>query len=111
MYTKINNKHILLMGDADKNNENYLLKEYNLPKMDILKVGHHGSKYSSDINFLKYINPRHALISAGLNNKFNHPHKETLDNLDKLEIPYYITSINGSIKILLKNNIEIYTCS
>ncbi len=41
------NKKVLLMGDASKNNESLLLKKYNLPEIDILKVGHHGSKTSS----------------------------------------------------------------
>ena len=58
------------MGDADKIVENNIINEYNLPKMDILKVGHHGSNTSSDINFIKNTDPVYSVISVGKNNRY-----------------------------------------
>ena len=107
-YTNINNYNILLMGDAGSISEKYILDAYNLDQMDILKVGHHGSKYSSSEEFINKINPKISLISAGLNNKFGHPNKEAIERLNKSKI--YITSKVGMIKIKLKKQIEISTC-
>ena len=108
-YTTLNNKNILLMGDAGKISEKYLLDAYNFDKVDILKLGHHGSRNSSSIEFLNKINPNNIFISVGLNNRFGHPHKETLERIKNIKT--YMTSINGMIKIILKDNIEIYTCN
>ena len=110
VYTKLNGKNILLMGDAGIASERKIITEYKLPKMDILKVGHHGSQYSSSIEFLNVIKPDLALISVGLNNRFNHPHHTTIDKLKEKGITYYMTSINGSIRLILKEKIAIYTC-
>ena len=110
VYTNLNNKNILLMGDAGKISEKQLLKEYNLPKMDILKVGHHGSKYSSRIDFLEKIKPDISLISVGLKNRFNHPSDETINNLLSVNTKILKTSINGSIRIVLMDKIKL-SCS
>ena len=107
-YTNINNYNILLMGDAGSISEKYILDAYNLDQMDILKVGHHGSKYSSSEEFINKINPKISLISAGLNNKFGHPNKEAIERLNKSKI--YITNKVGMIKLKLKKQIEISTC-
>ncbi len=106
----IANKNILLMGDATKEEEKKIIKVYSLTKMDILKVGHHGSNTSTDDTFIRCIKPAFAIISAGRNNRFHHPHQETLDTLNKYDIKTYITSVNGSIKIILKKELAIYTC-
>ena len=108
--TNLNGYNIIFMGDAGNTSEEYLINAYNLEKMDILKVGHHGSRYSTSEQFLKKINPKYALISAGRNNKFNHPNKETITKLKKYHIKCFITSIKGMIRVVLKNKIEFYTC-
>ena len=95
----IKNKKILLMGDASKKSEKEIMKDYDIGKVDILKAGHHGSKTSSSEEFIKEIKPKLVLISAGKDNKFNHPNKETLDTLEKYKIKYLITFKEGSIKI------------
>ena len=92
------NKSFLLMGDASAETENYLLKNYNLQDVTILKVGHHGSKTSSTPKFIEKINPQISLISAGIDNKFNHPHKEVLTRLQKTS-QVYITKDLGTITI------------
>ena len=95
-------KFLLFMGDASIKTEEYLLSTYSLPKIDILKLGHHGSKTSTSSNLLEKISPKLALISAGLNNRFSHPHQEVLSRLKEYNIPYFLTSEVGSVKINLK---------
>ena len=101
IYTNIENRNILLMGDATKESENYILNTYNLPKMDILKVGHHGSNTSTSKKFIKKISPKISLISAGKNNIYGHPHQETLKKLKNSDV--YITKKDGAVKINLNN--------
>ena len=110
IYTKISGRNILFMGDSGKESENYIISEYNLPQMDILKIGHHGSKYSTSEFFIKTIKPKIALISVGLNNNFDHPNQEVINLLDTNHVNTYTTSIDGSIKINL-DSFKIYTCS
>ncbi len=102
LYIKYNDIYILMMADATIRSEKEILNTYNLHKVDIIKIGHHGSKTSSSKKFLKKINPNLALISAGKDNKFKHPHKVITNRLDKLSIPYLVTSKTGSIKIDMK---------
>ena len=110
IYTKLNNYKILLMGDASILTEKEILKKYDLNNIDILKVGHHGSKTSSSKEFIDKINPQYSVISVGANNKFGHPNKEALDNLEKSKI--YRTDKDGSIMFNIKNNkLKIKTCS
>ena len=90
--------------------EKEILKEYDLPQIDVLKVGHHGSKTSSSEEFINTINPKYSIISVGKDNKFSHPNKEVLDNLKNSKI--YRTDQDGSIMFKIKNNklvIETYS--
>lgn len=109
LYTKLNSHNILLMGDAGEKSETYLINNYSFPSVDILKLGHHGSKYSSSSFFLKIVKPKYAIISCGRNNHFKHPHIETIERLKKQHIEYYRTDLQGMIKIFLKRRIEIQT--
>ncbi len=109
IYTKIEKQNILLMGDAGEKSENYLINNYDLPEVDILKVGHHGSRTSSSKAFIDEIKPKYSLISAEKNNRYGHPHKKTLQNLNDSII--YRTDKDGSIKFILKKNrLKIQTC-
>lgn len=108
IYTKIKDQNILLMGDAEEERENYILDTYNLPKMDILKVGHHGSNTSTSLKFINKIRPDISLISAGKNNLYGHPHKQTIKKLKNSKV--LITKTDGSIKINL-NTRAIKTCA
>lgn len=99
MYYK--NLKILLTGDASVKSEKYILDTYDLGHVDILKLGHHGSKTSTDEDLLKEIRPSLGLISCGKDNKFNHPHKVTIEKLKKYKVRYLRTDIEGSIKINL----------
>ena len=106
IYSKIENRNILLMGDASSKSEKYLLNTYNLPKMDILKVGHHGSNTSSSNEFIQVVSPKISLISAGKNNVYGHPHRETLKKLKQSKI--LVTKEDGAVKINL-NDLTIKT--
>lgn len=101
LVTKISFKEssIIFMGDCESEVERHLLKESNLIESNIIKLGHHGSKSSTSIEFLKKVDPDYAIISCGKNNKYGHPHKETIDKLDKLNIKYFRTDLDGSIII------------
>ena len=68
-------------------------------RSDVLKVSHHGSKTSSQPEFLKTVQPRLAVISAGRENRFGHPHEETLKKLKNLRIPVVRTDKLGAVKI------------
>ena len=110
IYTEINNYKFIFTGDASINTEKEILKDYNLPEIDVLKVGHHGSKTSSSKEFIYEINPKYSIISVGKDNRYGHPNKEALDNLKDTRI--YRTDQNGSIMFKIKNSkLKIETCS
>lgn len=96
---------VMLSGDAPEETEKYLAKNYaNDLKSDILKVGHHGSRTSTSEEFLNKVMPDLALISAGKENSYGHPHKEVLDRLKLFEITNFATKDTGTI--LLKSDGE-----
>ena len=110
IYTKIDGYKFMFMGDASITTEKDILDKYNLPDIDVLKVGHHGSNTSSSKEFIDKINPKYSVISVGKNNRYGHPNEEVLDNLKNSKI--YRTDIYGSIMFKIKNNkFKIETCS
>jgi len=110
IYTELNGYKFMFMGDASVTTEKEIMNKYNLPNIDVLKVGHHGSKTSSGKEFINEINPKYSIISVGKNNLYGHPNKETLDNLKDSKI--YRTDKDGSIMFNIKNNkLKIETCS
>ena len=109
IYFIVNNYKFLLMGDAGVGKEKDILDEYDLSDIDVLKVGHHGSKTSSSKEFINEINPKYGIISVGNNNRYGHPNKEVLNNLEDSKI--YRTDKQGSIMFKIKNNkLKIETC-
>ena len=110
IYTELNNHKFLFMGDAGVEVEEDLIEKYNLKDIDILKVGHHGSKTSSSKNFIDSINPKYSIISVGKNNRYGHPNDSVLDNLVDSKI--YRTDQDGSIMFKIKNSkLKIETCA
>lgn len=110
IYTELNGYIFMFMGDASVTTEKEILDKYNLPNIDVLKVGHHGSKTSSSKEFIDEINSKYSVISVGKKNRYGHPNKEVLDNLENSKI--YRTDQDGSIMFKIKNNkLKIKTCS
>lgn len=109
IYLNYNNYKFLFMGDASITTEKEILNKYNLPDIDVLKVGHHGSKTSSSEEFIDEINPKYSIISVGKNNRYGHPNKDVLNNLENSKI--YRTDQDGSIMFKIKNNrLKVETC-
>lgn len=90
----------MLTGDMERNLEDYLVytQKGNL-KSDVLKIGHHGSRTSTSEEFLGFVSPKIAIISAGAKNKYGHPHKEVLERLKKFGAKIFRTDENGTVKI------------
>ena len=110
IYAELDGYKFMFMGDASITTEKEILDKYNLPDIDVLKVGHHGSRTSSSKDFIDEINPKYSIISVGKNNRYGHPNKEVLDNLKDSKI--YRTDEDGSIMFKIKNNkLKIETCS
>ena len=110
IYIELNGYKFMFMGDASITTEKEILDKYNLLNIDVLKVGHHGSKTSSGKEFTNEINPRYSIISVGKNNKYGHPNKEVLDNLGNSKI--YRTDEDGSVMFKIKNNkLKVETCN
>ena len=110
IYTELDGYKFMFMGDAGVDKEKGILEKYNISNIDVLKVGHHGSKTSSGKEFIDEINPKYSVISVGKNNRYGHPNKEVLNNLEESKI--YRTDQDGSIMFKIKNNkLKIETCS
>jgi competence protein ComEC len=89
----------LLTGDIEREEEYELLYRGCTLRSTILKVGHHGSKSSSTPRFLAAVTPQVAVVSAGEDNPFGHPHEEVMNRLEGMVGPghIYITSENGTV--------------
>lgn len=96
----------LWTGDASREVERKLLNSYCL-KADVLKAGHHGSKTSSDLEFLQTIQPEIAIISAGINNRYGHPHVQTLKNLKTAGSDVLSTAEYGAVHIMTFHHLMI----
>lgn len=92
------NEKYLFMGDAETKAENSRTWE----KVNVLKVGHHGSNTSSSENFIKSVSPEIAIVSVGPNNSYNLPKTEILERFEKINTTIYRTDQDGSI--YLKSN-------
>lgn len=90
---------ILLTGDIGSEQEEWLLTQPGVSEIDILKSAHHGSKYSNSEVFLQEIRPEVTVISCGENNRYGHPHKETLDRLADVGSKVLLTMELGEITI------------
>lgn len=88
-------KKILFVGDVGKNVEDKLVT---LPNVDVLKVSHHGSKFSSTDNFLNAVNPQVAVIEVG-KNSYGHPSKEVISRLSSIGAQIFRTDIDGTIEL------------
>ena len=90
-------KTFLFTGDAEATSEMDMVKAGSLNTVDLLKVGHHGSKTSSCIYFLKTITPKYAVISVGKDNKYGLPNESALKRLKQVNAEIYRTDKSGTI--------------
>lgn len=90
---------LLLTGDLGSEGEERLLSKEGLPRIDMLKVGHHGSKGSTSESFLKAIAPSWAVISCGRENRYGHPHEELLNRLAQQQVDWRATKDSGGIEL------------
>jgi len=90
---------VLLTGDMEMSEENLLLQIYPAVSAEILKVAHHGSKYSSSALFLQAIQPEAVVISVG-KNSYGHPSPKTLNRLEAIGANIYRTDVGGTIEMI-----------
>ena len=103
LYFSFKEYSFLFMGDASSNIESLILKDNPNLKSTYLKVGHHGSKTASSYEFINQINPKEAIISCGINNKYKHPHGETINNLSINKVKIRRTDKEGTIDYYFLN--------
>ncbi len=99
LWLKYDQFDAFLTGDIDQRTEEEIADEHELEGIEVLKVAHHGSKYSSSQEFLEKIKPKIALISVG-KNQWGHPTEEVLKKLRNLEIKILRTDMRGETKIV-----------
>ncbi|MDW8768605.1 DNA internalization-related competence protein ComEC/Rec2 [Streptococcus suis] len=97
LYGRLLETNFLFTGDLEQGELDLIETYPNLP-VDVLKAGHHGSKGSSYPEFLDHIEAKISLVSAGENNRYKHPHQETLDRFDSRNIQVYRTDQQGAIR-------------
>ena len=102
--------NILLTGDVEGEGERQLMQELQEQRgqrafrVDILKVAHHGSGYSTGTEFLAAASPATAIISCGRNNSYGHPHAETLQRLEDARVPWYGTMDYGALTVTVDSH-------
>lgn len=91
----------LFTGDAEAGAEAAMLER--LPDIHLLKVGHHGSKYSSSAKFLEKVKPETAVISCGKDNRYGHPHDQVLERLKNIGCSSFITAESGAVTVKISH--------
>lgn len=91
----------------EKRPQNKMGANHTETELTILKVAHHGSKNSTSEEFLKAANPKLAIISCGKGNRYGHPHEETLERLDKVDVPWFCTKDYGAITVTVDDKSRV----
>lgn len=103
LYVKYGQAGMLLTGDMSSEGEAEMIRDEEMPwgkgQIQVLKAAHHGSKYSTSQDFLRWINPSLAVISCGEGNSYGHPHKETLERLWVARTKVVATTDMGAITV------------
>ena len=89
---------VLITGDNPAGTEVEFVRKYKLPEIETIIVGHHGSKYSSDLEYLQTVAGENAIISVGYNT-YGHPTSETLERLSQCDYNIYRTDLNGTVTV------------
>ena len=102
---------MLLTGDVEGKGEELLCQSGKLSEITVLKTAHHGSEHSTPEQFLEQTKPKLALISAGVENVYGHPHPKLLERLKSFGIPVYNTAKSGALTVKTdgrKTTIEVF---
>jgi len=91
------NFDFFLTGDLERADEISLARSGIPIASDVLKVAHHGSRYSTSALFLEKVRPAMAVISSGRRNRYRHPHSETIDRLHEAGVAIFRTDTDGTI--------------
>jgi competence protein ComEC len=100
LHINYNKNNFLFTGDAELQSEKDMIAKKVLSKVDVLKVGHHGSKDSSSTEFLKVTKPTYSIISVGAKNSYKHPTTESLNRLKAIKSNIYRTDQKGTITVI-----------
>src|SRR5215475_4096588 len=98
------NFSMLFTGDAETETEQLMMKSGEPLRAQVLKVGHHGSRYATSVKFLEAVSPEVAIISCGAGNRYGHPAQVTLERLQQAGAKIYRTDLNGEIAIVTDGN-------
>jgi beta-lactamase superfamily II metal-dependent hydrolase len=95
---------MLFTGDAEAETEAEMINAHSPLRAQVLKVGHHGSRYATSEKFLSAVSPQAAIISCGADNRYGHPSQPTLDRLKKAKAEVYRTDLGGEVTIISDGN-------
>ena len=93
---------MIITGDSPAKAERRLIENEEIPDTELLIVGHHGSRSSSDREFLSAIRAEDAIISVGKNNSFGHPTRAALARLQAAGCDIYRTDLNGTVEVWIR---------
>jgi competence protein ComEC len=99
---------MLLTGDAEAQTEQRMIQKDSRLEADVLKVGHHGSKYATSDDLIRVGHFKTAVISCGADNRYGHPSQETLDRLKAAGVKLYRTDLQGEITITTRGKKDDY---
>lgn len=102
LYANLGGLSFLFTGDLEESGERRIISSYPSLDIDILKAGHHGSRTSTTEAFIKHVNPKVVLISAGRQNRFGHPHPEVVERLQNQGVIILRTDLMGAIELSIK---------
>ncbi|MDM5229094.1 DNA internalization-related competence protein ComEC/Rec2 [Cytobacillus sp. NJ13] len=104
LFAKVGGLNWLFTGDLEEKGESQLIRSYPNLKIDVLKIAHHGSKTSTTDSFLSAVKPRIAVISAGRNNRYGHPHNDVMGRLRDYNVQVLRTDKQGAVTYVFKGN-------
>ncbi|MEM5592230.1 ComEC/Rec2 family competence protein [Niallia circulans] len=111
LFAKIAGITWLFTGDLEKEGELALMNKYpDLREIDVLKVGHHGSKTSSTSEFMERLKPKIAVISVGINNRYHHPSLDVLTILEDYQVKVFRTDENGGFLFIFRKKVAHLNC-
>ncbi|MGM9987682.1 MAG: DNA internalization-related competence protein ComEC/Rec2 [Bacillaceae bacterium] len=102
LHTKLGGASFLFTGDLEEDGEKWLVDAYPNLDVDVLKIGHHGSKSSTTQQLLEQYNPQIGIISVGQNNRYNHPNVDVLKRLEEQNVFIFRTDEDGSVQYIFR---------